>query len=71
MIDLSMPWCGAASSILLFPGHQYRLAWRREEGVENWYYSVDLDKEDWLCPALFRSFSVAPTSLYAQVKARV
>jgi hypothetical protein len=47
-----------------FPGHQYRLDWRRAEGG-------DLDMEGWLCPALFRYFSDAQASLYAQVKARV
>jgi hypothetical protein len=34
-----------------FPGHQYRLDWRREEGGGNWYHSADLDMEGWLCPA--------------------
>jgi uncharacterized protein DUF6717 len=53
-----------------FPGYQYRLDWRRAESGGNWYYSADLDMEGWLCPALFRYFSDAPMSLYAQVKAR-
>jgi len=53
-----------------FPGHQYRLDWRRSEAGGNWYYSPALDMEGWLCPALFRYFSDAPASLYAQIKAR-
>jgi hypothetical protein len=53
-----------------FPGHQYRLDWRREEGGGNWYYSSDLDIEGWLCPALFRYLTAAPKALYAQIKAR-
>jgi len=53
-----------------FPGHQYRLDWRRAESGGNWYYSADLDMEGWLCPALFRYFPDAPASLYAQIKAR-
>ena len=53
-----------------FPGHQYRLDWRREEGGGNWYYSADLDMEGWLCPALFKYFSDTPKRLYAQIKAR-
>jgi hypothetical protein len=53
-----------------FPGHQYRLDWRRAEAAGNWYYSPDLDMEGWLCPALFRYFTDAPASLYAQIKAR-
>ncbi len=44
-----------------FPGYQYRLDWRRAESG---------GMEGWLCPALFRYFSDAPMSLYAQVKAR-
>jgi hypothetical protein len=53
-----------------FPGHQYRLDWRRADAGGNWYYSPELDMEGWLCPALFRYFSDAPVSLYAQIKAR-
>src|SRR5215470_4943552 len=53
-----------------FPGHQYRLDWRRAESGGNWYYSADLDMEGWLCSALFRYFPDAPASLYAQIKAR-
>jgi hypothetical protein len=53
-----------------FPGHQYRLDWRRVESGGNWYYSADLDMESWLCPALFRYFSEAPAALYVQIKAR-
>lgn len=53
-----------------FPGHQYRLDWRRAEAEGNWYYSPDLDLEGWLCPVLFRYFTDAPVSLYTQIKAR-
>ena len=51
-----------------FPGHQYRLDWRRSEDGGDWYYSTDLDMEGWLCPALLQYFSEAPKSLYAQIK---
>jgi len=51
-----------------FPGHQYRLDWRRSEGGGNWYYSNQLDAEGWLCPALLRYFAEAPRRLYVQVK---
>jgi hypothetical protein len=54
----------------VFPGHQYRLDWRRSESGGNWYYSPALDMEGWLCPALFRYFSGTPKHLYVQVKAR-
>jgi len=53
-----------------FPGHQMQLAWRREDGGGNWYYSPDLDMEGWLCPALFRYFAEAPREIYVQVRPR-
>ena len=55
-------------SAAAFPGHQYRLDWRRAESGGNWYYSEQLDAEGWLCPALFRYFAEAPRQLYVQVK---
>ena len=51
-----------------FPGHQFRLEWRREDGGGNWYYSPQLELEGWLCPALFRYFETAPREIFAQVK---
>ncbi len=53
-----------------FPGHQFRLEWRRADGSGNWYYASDLDLEGWLCPALLRYFSEAPKQLYVQVRSR-
>jgi hypothetical protein len=78
---LTSDWCKSPSSpepipglivslLTPFPGHQYRLDWRRAESGGNWYYSADLDMEGWLCPALFRYFSDAPAFLYVQIKAR-
>jgi hypothetical protein len=57
-------------SSMPFPGHQYRLDWRRSEGGGNWYHSEQLQMEGWLCPALLRYFSEAPEQLYIQVKNR-
>src|SRR6266498_3887824 len=37
-----------------FPGHQFKLDWRRPDGDGNWYYSEELKLEGWLCPALLR-----------------
>jgi hypothetical protein len=55
-----------------FPGHQYRLDWRREdEGSGDWYFSEQLGMEGWLCPALLRYFSEAPREIYVQVKESV
>ncbi len=53
-----------------FPGHQYRLDWRRSDGTGNWYFSEQLGMEGWLCPALLRYFSEAPKQIYVQVKSR-
>ena len=54
-----------------FPGHQYRLDWRRSEAGGNWYYAEQLDMEGWLCPALLKYFAEVPKQLYVQTKARV
>jgi len=53
-----------------FPGHQFRLQWRRADGGGNWYYAPDLDLEGWLCPALFKYFAAAPKEIFVQVRAR-
>lgn len=52
-----------------FPGHQFRLEWRRADMGGNWYYTPDFDLEGWLCPALLRYFDAAPKEIYVQVKA--
>ena len=51
-----------------FPGHHGEFIWRRNEFGGSWYYNAKLDMEGWLCPALFRYFSQAPKTLYAQFK---
>jgi hypothetical protein len=53
-----------------FPGHQYRLDWRREDSGGNWYYAKALDIEGWLCPALLHYFPEAPKHIYVQTKRR-
>ena len=52
-----------------FPGYQLKLVWRREENNGNWYYSEDLKKEGWLCPALFKYYTTAPNEIYAKAEA--
>lgn len=51
-----------------FPGSDAVFEWRRTEGGGNWYFSKDLNKEGWLCPALFKYFNTAPSMLYVQFK---
>lgn len=53
-----------------FPGHEFRLEWRRIDADGNWYYSPDFGLEGWLCPALLRYFERAPTEIYVRVKPR-
>jgi len=53
-----------------FPGCQFRLEWRREDGAGNVYYSPDLDLEGWLCPALLRYFETRPSEIFVQVRAK-
>jgi len=53
-----------------FPGHDFRLEWRREDRGGNVYYSDALNAEGWLCPALLRYFAERPAEIYVQVKAK-
>ncbi len=53
-----------------FPGHQVVFERRREEFGGWWYFAAALDKEGWLCPALFKYFEAAPEKIYAQFKAK-
>src|SRR5262249_47628425 len=53
-----------------FPGHRYRLDWRRGDDDGNLYYAPDLDMEGWLCPALLRYFPQPPRQLFVQVRSR-
>jgi hypothetical protein len=57
-------------STMPFPGHNIRLEWRRAESGGNWYYCQELDKEGWLCPALYKYFEKAPEELYCRTEAR-
>jgi hypothetical protein len=51
-----------------FPGYAIKLQWRREEYGGNWYFCPQMDKEGWLCPALFKYFDKAPAELYAMAE---
>jgi hypothetical protein len=53
-----------------FPGYQHKFIWKRREFDGNWYYSDKLDKEGWLCPALFKYFETAPAEIFVKVEAR-
>jgi hypothetical protein len=57
-----------AFSATPFPGHQFRLSWRRAEAGGNYYHSHAHNIDGWLCPALFKYFEQAPGELYFQVK---
>jgi hypothetical protein len=57
-------------SAIPFPGYEFQLEWRRQEGPGNVYYSPDFDQEGWLCPALLRYFEQPPREIYVQIKAK-
>ncbi len=50
-----------------FPGHIFRLEWRRSDSEGNWYYAPDFEIEGWLCPALLKYFDTPPRHIYFQV----
>ena len=51
-----------------FPGYQLRVKWVRQEKGGNWYYSEELKKEGWLCPALFKYYKKAPKEIYVKAE---
>jgi hypothetical protein len=51
-----------------FPGYTIKLTWRRVEHGGSWYHCQQLNKEGWLCPALFKYFTEAPPELYAKAE---
>jgi len=51
-----------------FPSYMIKLEWWREEYGGNWYFCSELNKEGWLCPALFKYFDKAPLELYAKAE---
>jgi hypothetical protein len=53
-------------SAIKFPGYDLELDRVREEAGGWWYYSPELEKEGWLCPALFKYFESAPRKIYAK-----
>ncbi|MDV2989297.1 MAG: DUF6717 family protein [Dehalogenimonas sp.] len=52
----------------LFPGHQAKLEWVREENGGNWYREFGKTDEGWLCPALFKYFAEAPNYIYIRAE---
>ena len=51
-----------------FPGYQLELEWVEKELGGNWYKSELLQMGGWLCPAMLKYFSEAPSRIYAQFK---
>jgi hypothetical protein len=49
-----------------FPGAQMHLERLREEHGGNWFVLAGTDKEGWLCPAMFKYFSEAPSHLFVR-----
>lgn len=51
-----------------FPNSQAKLVWDREEDEGNWYRWDEQGLEGWLCPALFKYFSKAPSEIYCKAE---
>ncbi len=51
-----------------FPGHQTSFTRVRGDLGGTWYRSEDPPMEGWLCPALFKYFDQAPTTIYARAE---
>jgi len=50
-----------------FPGYQLRLDKDGTEHGGTWYLWWETQMRGWLCPALFKYFPSAPSSIYCQV----
>lgn len=55
-------------SAIPFPGYQAELIWVKEEYNGNWYRWNQLNKEGWLCPAMFKYFSEPPKKIYCKAE---
>lgn len=53
-----------------FPGHELQLELVAPEAGGNWYRLTGTEMKGWLCPALFRYFSTAPSMIYAKAEPR-
>lgn len=54
-----------------FPEYQVKLNWVREEIDGHWYTAEGTDQEGWLCPAMFKYFDAAPSSIYAKAESSI
>jgi len=51
-----------------FPEYKITFTWRREQYGGHWYNCEEIDKEEWLCPALFKYFDSVPATIYCDVR---
>lgn len=51
-----------------FPQSQIELEWLKEESGGNWYRLKGKEQEGWLCPSLFKYFTVAPKSIFVKAE---
>ena len=51
-----------------FSGFQRSLTLKREENGGGWYFLDDSTMEGWLCPMLFKYFTVAPPRIYVRAE---
>lgn len=51
-----------------FPGSQFRLDWTGYDQGGNWYFCPDVGVAGWLCPALYKYFDAAPTTIWIEIR---
>lgn len=51
-----------------FPGYDIKLEWTSSMNGGNWFHCHEYELDGWLCPALFKYFTEAPKTIYAQAK---
>ncbi|MFK5968736.1 MAG: hypothetical protein QM487_01235 [Candidatus Marithrix sp.] len=51
-----------------FPNYQAELIWVKKEFEGNWYYWQQHELTGWLCPALYKYFSIAPKYIYCKAE---
>lgn len=53
-----------------FPEYDLTFKWLRADGVGNWYFCEQYNKEGWLCPGLFKYYKKAPEIIYIKAESK-
>lgn len=53
-----------------FPRHSIKLEWSHPDCGGNWYKCPQFNMLGWLCPALYKYYSVAPKEIYIHAETK-